>query len=487
MSGGRWQWRRWLAVLAVLAAAAGLIVGGLGATARSVPTFAELGPVQMPFVPDGAQLTDSWFCPGAPRADGSTAELVVVNPTGEVMQGTVTSFSNDRAAKPVVSALSVPAYGVSRFDVSAVQPKGTFVSALVEVIGGGAQVEQHTSDPNGDSYSGCSNAASNQWFFPDGSTAGGTTEQIHITNPYAGTAIVNIQLTTANGTSLPVAWQGFPVAPESVATVDVTTLARNEPVVAISVTATRGRVIAARSQRFAAAGRTGAQVSLGTAATSDQFYFPDLQLANGVRSQVSLFNPGTEGAEVMLVPVGVDVDQVPPSRLTFTLGPGEARVVNLVAGGGDVKELPAGRYGLAVTNVGAAKTEFVAELAVSIGSGRNVATSVIPGIPGALGSVRWTTTVSNPAADAFRVLNAELNDGEIKVYALTTNGYQLVPGLESVPIGGASAVSLDLSAVPDAFRGRPLLIDCTRRVYVQRAMPDGAGSAARTLSVPLNG
>ena len=102
----------------------------------------------------------------------------------------------------------------------------------------------------------CSNATSSSWFFADGSTKDGSTEDIVITNPFPDVAIVNFDLATAEGNRSPSTLQGFPVPGHSVTVVELDTIVRDDDAVAVAVTSTRGRVVVGRAQRYGgAAGR----------------------------------------------------------------------------------------------------------------------------------------------------------------------------------------------------------------------------------------
>ena len=79
------------------------------------------------------------------------------------------------------------------FDLAQMQPQGTFISAMVEIYGGGGFVEQRADSASGSAVSPCSNSTSSTWYFADGYTVEGSKEDLVITNPFPSNAIVSIQ------------------------------------------------------------------------------------------------------------------------------------------------------------------------------------------------------------------------------------------------------------------------------------------------------
>ena len=55
---------------------------------------------------------------------------------------------------------------------------------VVELDGGRGIVEQRAIHPSGDAVSSCANATSSDWYFADGFTVDGGTEQMILSNPF---------------------------------------------------------------------------------------------------------------------------------------------------------------------------------------------------------------------------------------------------------------------------------------------------------------
>lgn len=477
---------RRLAVLVVTAAAIVTLVATNGSrTPRLTPTFTELGQVSMPFAPSGTQLTGSWFCPGAPRGNGAGASVVVSNPTSAELDGWATVFTNEAGVGPERVRLAIPANSAYTVDLNDAQSAGTYLSALVELTNGAGLVEERITNPAGNAVSSCSNAASGQWYFADGFTAGGSTEQLQITNPFADTAIVDVVIATATGTRRPSGLQGLPIEGQSVASVDLGPVAQNEEVLAATVTSSRGRVIAARVQTYKGAGRTGFSLTLGSPGLFDQYYFADNEVGAGIRTVYTIFNPNPTPIDITVVPLDPALDPE-VSQPTISVDAGAVRTVIMSKGAdSELTNLPDARFGMVFATSLDTPATFLVEQART----RNGSTNVIPGVPGALVTQRWSMVVSpsGSVSDALRVFNINNVDGVVTVKALGPDGFVDIPSLAAVDIAARSSISLNFTDVPAELNGAPMLVDCSCQIFVERELPRGHGLPGRTGSVPLNG
>ncbi|MEO5899365.1 MAG: DUF5719 family protein, partial [Ilumatobacteraceae bacterium] len=250
--------RRLPAALLVVVGLVVLVVIGTSRPAPATPVFTALGAPSTPFVPQSDFITSSWFCPGVPiGAAGLGGSVVITNPNDTPLSGDVTAFT-DAADQAAISApFQVAPRDTTSVDLATVQPNGTYVSALVEVTNGGGFVEQVARDPAGQAVAPCSNSTSNNWDFADGYTKDASTEDIIVTNPFPDDAIVNFQLATAEGNRSPAALQGYPVRGHSVSIIKLDSIVRDDAVLAVGVSSTRGRIVVGRAQRYAGAGRAG--------------------------------------------------------------------------------------------------------------------------------------------------------------------------------------------------------------------------------------
>ena len=484
--------QRRLAILVLMVVSLGaLVMVNRDHPGRVDAEFTQLGQVRPPFAPTGEQLTGSWFCPGVPRTgNGTGGRLAISNPNAEPLTGTVTVFSNDRTAQPARTTIDVPQLDTLSVDLAALQPAGTFLSALVELTGGQGLVEQRAIHPAGDSVWPCSNAAAGQWYFADGFTSGSSTERLVITNPFATEAIVNIQLVTGAGTRNPSQLQGMPIPGETITTIDLHDIAKNESMVAVKVVAARGRVVAARAQNFTGGGRLGYSVTLGSASLFDQFYFPREQVDADSVSRYTIYNPNPDALEITVVPVTSEQLDVKTLPAPITVEAGEARTV--VLSSADTSELtgmPTGAFGLVFAASTGTPGPFLVERAITRTVNGSPSTSVTPGVPGQTVNTRWSMVIAPQlsTSQAINVLNVDNQPGVVKVWALSDEGFVAVPGLEALDIAATSTLGIDLEGLPEGLRGRPLMIDCTTRMVVERSLQRGHDLPGRSLSVPLNG
>jgi hypothetical protein len=184
----------------------GLVAVSRDEVAVGEASFASLGAPTMPFVPTGSFITSSWFCGGVPAGEDDVGgQVVVTNPSEAPKEGNITVMSSGDGVAAVSRPFSIEARSVQTIDLRELQPSGSFLSALVEIEGGGGFVEQIARHPAGDSVSACANAASATWYFADGFSLADSTEQLVITNPYPDAAIVDIGFVTQ-----PVAAAGLP-------------------------------------------------------------------------------------------------------------------------------------------------------------------------------------------------------------------------------------------------------------------------------------
>jgi len=197
----------------------------------------------MPSVPETGALTGSWFCPGVPASgeDGVGGEVVISNRDSEQIGGRFTILTPDGLATE--QDFNVEPWAQITVDVDAFVT-ATFASVVVEIDGGGGVVEQRAIHPAGDSVAACSNDTSSEWYFADGFTVGGSVETLILTNPYDDAAVVDLGFATEAGDATPSQFQGFTILPNSVKTIRIADLgARDEPVIAVRVEASSGRIV----------------------------------------------------------------------------------------------------------------------------------------------------------------------------------------------------------------------------------------------------
>jgi Family of unknown function (DUF5719) len=463
--------RRLPALVLSLVAAASIVAVGAGSPAPITPAFGTVGADWMPAAPEPSGLTGSWFCPGVPATgeEGVGGEVVVANPRDVAMSATVSLLGGE--GQEVVQELTVEPRARAVVDVDAALT-APFVSAVVEIDGGGGVVEQRAIDPAGEAVAPCANSTASTWYLAEGFTVDGSSNQLVLTNPYRDAAIVDIGFATLAGSRSPPAFQGFPVPARSVQVIDLAEAgARSEQLLAVRVEAVRGRVVVGRAQHFLGGGRAGFTMSLASPALRDQWWFADGEKAATVSERFSLYNPTDDDVEVDVIFLGIEDDPqvdpiLVPARQVVEFDPG------------DVATLAEGPHAVVFGTGGV--PSIVVERAVTRPVDGGVSTSVLLGAPprpDGYVATTWTVAIgpSVPTTGALVLFNVDNTPGTITVEAVGESGPEPVPGLEAVPIGAASRLAIDLG---DAALGRQLIVTSTTRVFVERSMPSGDGRSA---------
>jgi len=457
---------------------------GFGTVARRTPevvapTFTVLGEPTMPFVPSGSFITSSWFCPGVPAGqEGLGGNVVVTNTGDEPIHGELTVFTT-AAAPPVTTDITVAARASSRLDLTQYQPDGDYLSALVEIDGGGGFVEQQALHPDGNAVAPCSNATSSNWYFAEGYTVDGSEWQLVLTNPFPDVASVDIDFVTEQGARSPSKFQGFPVPGRSVRVVDFGSGAKDEPVIAAEVRARFGRVVAGRSERFAGSERRGYSMMLGAPSLASQFYFADGEVGDGITEQYHLYNPTDQAVTVDVNFLGAGASFQNDTQIDVGAG-GQAMLDTK-----DVAGLPVGRHGSVFSTLSSAG--IVVERVMTRPAGDSIATTVVMGSPSVLASTRWSGGISSELAidDVLVVLNVDNVDTTVSVSTLGPGGLVPVTGLEAVPLLAGGVITIPLT--DPAVLGRPFVVQSSQRLYVERLLPRGDDLRGRSGSFALAG
>ena len=475
--------RRLVASLMVLATIVGLILLQQSRPVHSSPAeFSHLGNATMPFVPKGDFVTSAWFCAGVPIGGPQLGgAAVVANPSEVALTGKITVFTDAPGVAAINQSFDVPARGTVNFDLGHMQTQGSFVSAMVEIYGGGGFVEQRADSASGSAVSPCSNSTSSSWYFADGYTVEGSKEQLIITNPFPSDALVNIREATSTESRTPQILQTLLVKPQSVLVISQDLLAKRELVLAITVTSTRGRVVVGRAQEYlTSVGRAGFTMTLGAPSLGEQFYFADGEVGPGVIERYSVYNASDTDAVVNVAFLGLDPASgfVNPEPLTVPAG----KVVSLIA---DDVGVPQGRHGAVFSTE--TPGSILVERAITRQTGDTVATTVVMGAPPVFASSRWSMAIGTDLAidNVLVVLNATGSDGTVTVKTLGAGGEVPVPGMESIPLPASGVITVGVSD-PTAL-GHPLIVESTQRIFVERLLPRDPNLRGRSGSYALPG
>jgi hypothetical protein len=425
----------------------------------------------------------------------------VSNRGDEAISGRFTVLTEEGAVAD--QAIEVAAHSQSTIDVDAFVT-ADFASVVVEIEGGGAFVEQRALHPAGNSVAACSNETSAEWYLADGFTLDDSVETIILTNPFDESAVADLRFSTEQGETTPAAFRGFTIPPRSVETVPIAELgARDEPIIATSVTTTAGRLVVGRAQHYLGGGRLGYDVSLASPGLGDQFWFADGERGEGITEQYAIYNPTDDDVSVDVVFLGlptaanfgnVEPIDVPARQVVVFDASADADVGDSgTDGAGDAvdatADIPDGRHAVVFSTL--AEPTVVVERVMTRPAGDGVATSVLLGArprPDGYVANRWHVGIGadEPTTDALVVYNVDQADASVTVSAVGPDGPEPVPSLTDIPIGPGQVATIDLEA--DAVLGRELVVTSTSRVFVERHLPRGddlAGTSA-SWALPAN-
>jgi len=463
--------RRLLGFVVVIGAAVALIVAAWETPDADVPTFSVSASGWMPAALAPGGLTETWFCPGVPAngLEGVGGEVIVANRGDVPLVGTVLLINELGERRRV--QLGVDEWSIARVDLDATLP-GAMVGAVIEIDGGGAVVEQYSEHPRGNSVTPCANATSDAWYLADGFTVEGSLDQIVLTNPFEQTVVANLEFATQEGSRAPASYRGLTVPPESVRVVDLGAPgagAQGEPILAVKVETSRGRLVVGRFQSFNGGGRSGTQVSLAVPALREQWWFTNGIKGAGVVEQYSIYNPTSDDVEVDPILLGIATPVVPDPILV------PARQV-VVFDPASVSELPEGRFAVVFSTLD--EPSVVVERASTITIDDAVATSVIPGAPPRQDGYVATTWhlasgPAEPTEEALVIYNADNAEATVSIMALGASGPVPVESLQGIEMGAAQVLTIDL--VDPLVIGRELIVESTSRVFIERSFLTGQG------------
>ena len=516
------------AAIVLLLGLVGLVVTGRDTEPVAPAFFAETGGAWMPSVGGSGSLTGSWFCPGVPVSgeDGVGGSVVISNRDDGPLVGRYSILTD--AGVVADREFEVDAWEQTRVDVDAtISDPADFASVVVEIEGGGGFVEQIANHPAGDSVDACSNETSADWYLADGFTVDGSVDTLILTNPFDEPVVAELRFSTEAREARPGQFDGFTVLPRSVRTVPIAELgARDEPVIAVAVEATAGRLVVGRAQEYVGGGRLGYDVSLAAPELRDQWWFADGERGEGVTETFSIYNPTEDEVEVTVFFGGLPIDAGVEDLDPIVVGPRRVVVFDptadpIVSGsessdgevpagddetGGDPEadanssdsedfvefetpsaDLPLGRHATVFSTL--AQPSIVVERVLTRPTGDgSIATSVVLGAPPRLDGYvasTWHMGVgpSTPTEDALVVYNIDQADATVTVEAVGPAGPSPVPSLSEIPLGPGAIITIDLTD-PDVLN-QELIVSSTSRVFVERLLPRGGDLGGRSGSFLL--
>lgn len=392
--------RRVVAVMAVV----GFVLVAIALREPSSSPTAAVSTAADPAIVADADVS-AWYCAeGTSSPDGRADETVLVaNLAAHELSTRITVFPGGEA-DPGVLDTSVPAHGhieVPVAQVLAVPDPGV----VVETFGSDAFVEHRVRNGDDVAVGPCTREASTTWSFAGATTAKGAQVFLVLFNPFGDDATVDISFVTDRGSREPEELQGLVIPRRSRVSVPVHESVRRQALVAATVIAHSGRVVAEQSMLLDGGadvgGRAGLAVTLGSAGPAREWQFP--WAGSGLTSTLQLANPGARPAKVT-VHFTLDGESTLADQ-TVSLPPRSVTPV-------DLTNRVVGTVGLAVDVV--ADRDIVAGLVVS-GDGKLASTV------GQTSSARRVAfalaldaiAISNPGADPVRVTVRDAEGAEL--------------------------------------------------------------------------
>ena len=436
----------------------------------------------MPVVSVDQRISTSWFCPGVPGNDGTiSGSIIVSNPSDADFNATVTRLGV--GVSPVVTAVTVAARSQAVVNVKE-GIESPFISTIVEILGGVGTAEQFINHPAGNSVAQCANEPATDWYFADGFTGADSLDHIVLTNPYSDSTVVDVSFVTTESTREPSRLHGFVIPPRSVIALNMADEgARNEPVVAVEVHASAGKLVVGRSQHYLGDGRLGYTMALGASGLSSEWWFADGEKLDGSTEQLVILNPTRSDATLSVMFVnGANPDtQSEPASVIAPAG--SVTMFDT----GTLPNVPNGRYGIIVSTVGEPGVEapgIVVEQVINRRVGNTVGTSVVLGAPMGAMSTVWVAPsgVSSGIDDAMLILNATPIEGTVTVSQIGPAGEVAIAGLESVLLPASGLVSIP---VPAGISNGEIVVRATVPVVVQRMLLRGHELTGRSAVLAL--
>ena len=460
---------RRLSLYASLVVITGLAINFSSDTGNLTPAVFSnaLIPGTPAIVRNDLSVTSTWFCAGTSAAGESEngtygGEIVISNPRETPVSGLLTLLTSEQ--DPITQVINADPRSQLVIDINSLV-SAPYASAYVELNDSGASVEQRALHPAGVAVSPCANRTSDQWYFADGFSAESSDFRLILTNPYMSPAIVNIEVATEDGQLTPTNLEGFVVPSQSIRVLNIPESGfRDEEILAISVVAKTGRIVAAKDQHYLGAGRLGHVLTLGSPSTSDQWWFADGEKGAGISETYMIFNPTDQDVTADVVILGVDptVALIEPTTLTIPAHDVVPFDVSAIVG------LPDGLHGGVVS--GQSVGQLVVERILTKPAGSSAATTAVLGAQRGFQSTRWSVATSTTFAieDVLTILNTSPNDGVVTVYSVGPGGEEPVPGLSDIPIAANGLISIDL-VDPLSF-GRALEVESDQLILVERRL-----------------
>ena len=449
---------RVLLVLALLLAG-GAVLDRADRPEVRVRSAAATRPV-MPIAAPAGALSSAWYCAGGTAKPDGVADgtVVIANPTNAPVTGAISVIPTEGERRRVRFTVGAHAKASLRYQD---QVLANYAAALVEMDAGEVVVEHSVRGPLGEASAPCASAASDQWYFAEGSTARDDTMLLALFNPFAEDAIDELAFFTDEGQAVPADFQGLVVRARSVKVVNVGDHVRRRDAVATTVKARSGRLVVDRVQLRNTGPRRGLTLALGAPSPGRDWTFAEGFITDGVAERFHIYNPSEEEALVDLELLFED-ESVEPFEVPV---PPKERVTIVAS---DEERVPKGKPHAAILRSADGVGVVVERTLEGRGSGRS-------GIADALGARRsarrWVFAAGGPTETVDEWIVVQNTSGRDITVSLTgLVGQRLgIADLQDVAVGAGKRRAFRLG---DKIRRAdlPLLVEATGPIVVERSL-----------------
>jgi hypothetical protein len=200
----------------------------------------RIGPKAPAPMEAGTAPSGAWICPHGGGPDVGVA-LFLANPGATTVTARVTQLGAEAPAPP--TALDVPAGSTIRVNLPPVERAA---ATSVEFFGGWIGVGWVAFTDGGVAAEPCAPAASQRWYLADGSTELGEDSSVIIANPFSSPAVLDAVLYTADRAPIRESeWTELVVPARRTIALHLNSVVKGEPVVAVTIETSVGRVAAA--------------------------------------------------------------------------------------------------------------------------------------------------------------------------------------------------------------------------------------------------
>jgi len=293
--------RTGVVAVAVLAAVLAIAVAVGDRDAGPAPSIAAAG---APTVTGDEARSAAWFCAaGTSDPEGRATETVLVTNLGDDELPAVVTVLPGGDAAPVAREVTVEARSTLAVPVAEILATPE-PGVIVEVFGGEALVEHQLANGDDVAVGPCASDAGTEWYFAAGTTSRGAQQFLALVNPFDEDASVDVSFVTDTGLAEPERLQGLTVPRRSRVSVPIHDELRRRTLVATSVRARTGRIVAEQTLILdgsdSVGGRSGIAVSLGASAPDNEWHFPWAGAPGNTGQGIALANFGTTSGEVTM-------------------------------------------------------------------------------------------------------------------------------------------------------------------------------------------